>query len=632
VSRSVSSNDAAGAQEYSRSWRALRVLVEGGASFSGYERHCCFLNTGSKRFANVSATSGFDLLDDGRAVGLVDWDADGDLDVWLAHRTAPRLRYLRNESNESSAKNRFLGIRLVGRTCNRDAIGARLELHIGGDKPQRLLKTVRAGEGFIAQSSKWVHFGLGPKGNIDRLVVRWPDGPVEEFRGLEPSHRYRITQGTGQYEPWQDAARPYLLEPSTPEVPPPADAERLPFPARVPLPTLTYRDFDGKVRHWKGRGPLLLILWASWCAPCVEELRKFAQNHERLKKQGLSIIALTVEDLDPTKTSGATAAKEFARRLGLPFQTGLVDPTFHDQLAIVHGTLLHDQRPFPVPMSLLVDADGWWTVTYRGAVQVDRVVEDLKLCSLPPDQYLEKVLPFRGRWYQPPLQPGYLAGHMGFTGDALQAAGYLDESLRYWKAYVDYNKKVPRPKDAAAAQAWDRDVANIIVSYAVSRFLQQRRHGDAIEMCDVALKLQPDLTTAVLIRADLCAAVGRGSDAVDAYRQLLSTPGEMEPRARHTAATQVVLLLAADPDPGVRNGREAVAIGEQLCAATNYQDLTSLDLLSMAYAEAGRFDEAVQMINRALSIAESAGQAEPAGGLHHRRQLYEQGQPYRVGR
>ena len=52
----------------------LKHMMEQGRSFSSHERNCCFLNMGGERFATVSAVSGFDFPDDGRAIALVDWD------------------------------------------------------------------------------------------------------------------------------------------------------------------------------------------------------------------------------------------------------------------------------------------------------------------------------------------------------------------------------------------------------------------------------------------------------------------------------------------------------------------------------------------------------------------------------
>ncbi|NNC88109.1 MAG: hypothetical protein HKN82_06575, partial [Akkermansiaceae bacterium] len=165
---------------------ALSQMISGGRSFSGRERNCCFLNTGAApaaagRFANISAVSGLDFPDDGRALAPVDWDHDGDLDLWISNRNAPRLRLMRNEL---PAAGRFLSLRLEGNGTgtNRDAIGARVEVVPGGAGPHPpLVKTLRAGEGFLSQAGKWLHFGLGAAEAVDAVTVRWPGGEAERF-------------------------------------------------------------------------------------------------------------------------------------------------------------------------------------------------------------------------------------------------------------------------------------------------------------------------------------------------------------------------------------------------------------------------------------------------------------------
>ncbi|UCE01516.1 MAG: hypothetical protein JSW67_09500 [Candidatus Latescibacterota bacterium] len=96
---------------------------------------------GGVRFADVSAASGLDFNDDARAIASVDWDSDGDLDLWISNRTGPRVRFVRNANR---TRNHFLALRLVGSQSNRDAIGARLELHLGNGKGVQL-RSLRAG-------------------------------------------------------------------------------------------------------------------------------------------------------------------------------------------------------------------------------------------------------------------------------------------------------------------------------------------------------------------------------------------------------------------------------------------------------------------------------------------------------
>ena len=77
------------------------------------ERNCCYLNLGDRAtaFANISAATGVDFPDDGRSLVTVDWDQDGDLDIWLSNRNAPRLRFLRNDMPVGSHS---LMVQLIG--------------------------------------------------------------------------------------------------------------------------------------------------------------------------------------------------------------------------------------------------------------------------------------------------------------------------------------------------------------------------------------------------------------------------------------------------------------------------------------------------------------------------------------
>ena len=116
-------------------------LIREGRALSGRERNCCFLNTREERFADISAASGLDVADDGRSVAVVDWDHDGDLDLWINNRSGPQVRFFRNDV---ATDHHFLAVRLEGRTSNRDAIGARVEVILQDQSAEFRLNTGHA--------------------------------------------------------------------------------------------------------------------------------------------------------------------------------------------------------------------------------------------------------------------------------------------------------------------------------------------------------------------------------------------------------------------------------------------------------------------------------------------------------
>ena len=91
----MSPNQQADPGRYRNAWAALVQLVRDGHSWSGHERNRLFLNRGGA-FSDVSVISGLDHDGDGRALAVVDWDRDGDLDLCYRNRTAPRLKLMLN--------------------------------------------------------------------------------------------------------------------------------------------------------------------------------------------------------------------------------------------------------------------------------------------------------------------------------------------------------------------------------------------------------------------------------------------------------------------------------------------------------------------------------------------------------
>jgi protein O-mannosyl-transferase len=88
-------------------------------------------------------------------------------------------------------------------------------------------------------------------------------------------------------------------------------------------------------------------------------------------------------------------------------------------------------------------------------------------------------------------------------------------------------------------------------------------------------------------------------------------------------------ILAADPNPQVRNGQEAVALAERACQLTGYQRPLFIGTLAAAYAEAGRFRTAVAMAEKAQSLARLAHETDVAERNRTLLNLYRAGQPAR---
>ena len=68
-----------------------------------------------------------------------------------------------------------------------DAVGARLTLKSSSEPTLSQIRSVRAGDGFLSQSSAWNHFGLGPTpGELD-LNIAWPGGETQTLTGIKAS-------------------------------------------------------------------------------------------------------------------------------------------------------------------------------------------------------------------------------------------------------------------------------------------------------------------------------------------------------------------------------------------------------------------------------------------------------------
>lgn len=397
-------------------------MVRAGASWSGRERNCVFLNTGEMKFINISGMSGLDWQDDGRALAVADWDRDGDLDLWFKNRTGPQIRYMENTGPTGN----FVSLTLIGKSdqCNADAIGARVEVWSSG---RQRVQTVQAGTGYLAQSSKRLHFGLADDSEIDRIVVHWPGGVTETLPTAEVGFHYRYVQESKNLQP---------LEPLTSENSPGSKSvdnradssqwnrsrgilnsrmgQRIVLREPVPLPE---KWLDEKTQF--DQGFTLITFWAEWCPHCRAELISFGQRAADLHSGKIQIMPLNLDE-----SQDQAKARQVAAKFGLAGDYRAISQSQSTLIAAILRSALDIHGDLPIPMSWLLDSEGQVITIYRGSVSVDDLLGD---CQELKDAATGPGRDSHGRWY---ARPG-----RRFTDlvNELKDAGLLDWARFYLK-------------------------------------------------------------------------------------------------------------------------------------------------------------------------------------------------------
>ena len=186
---------------------------------------------------------------------------------------------------------------------------------------------------------------------------------------------------------------------------------------------------------------------------------------------------------------------------------------------------------------------------------------------------------------------------------------------------------------------------------------RERRLDEAVMRYNEALKLRPDYLEARSNLARALAEQGRLEEAIEHWREMvrinpdesvlhsnLGTAyrrlGKLDMAVMHwlqalhlkpnyvSVLNKLAWLLATYEDPKYRDSMRAIELAERGCKLTAYKEPRLLDTLAAAYAEAGRFDQAVSTAQRALELARLLGAEELAVKISKRLELYRQGQAY----
>jgi tetratricopeptide (TPR) repeat protein len=238
------------------------------------------------------------------------------------------------------------------------------------------------------------------------------------------------------------------------------------------------------------------------------------------------------------------------------------------------------------------------------------------------------------------LKPDFAKVHNNL-GIALLNTGQMDEAIKQFHEAIHFD-----PRNTSAYNnlgiALDREgktdeairqyqqVIRLAPGYAGAYnnlgadFAARKRFEEAIANYRQAIQIDPSRPDIYFHLGMALGQSGRIREAVAQYREALRLNPDLT-----LALNNLAWALATSPDDHLRNGPEAVRLAEHACELTHYGNPLLIGTLAAAYAEAGRFPEAVTTAEKAEKLATDAGLTAVAAEDRQLLELYRAGKPYR---
>jgi hypothetical protein len=172
-------------------------MVENYSQQVKYKEPLLLFHNNGKKLDNVSASSGpiFTQSFPARGLAVGDFNNDGRIDVLIGNNGGPPV-LLKNNAGDG---NHWIGVKLQGTKCNRDAVGALLTWSVGGVTRKRFKAN---GGSYLSSHDMREVLGIGTAASLDWLEVKWPQpsGNVERFTNLPIDRYVTIVEGKGKVE------------------------------------------------------------------------------------------------------------------------------------------------------------------------------------------------------------------------------------------------------------------------------------------------------------------------------------------------------------------------------------------------------------------------------------------------
>jgi len=138
-------------------------------------------------------------------------------------------------------------------------------------------------------------------------------------------------------------------------------------------PDFTLKTLEGEnfqLSQNLGKGPVVINFWATWCIPCIEELKHMKKLYDSYSKKDVQFLAISIDD---PKTVGRVGS--FVKSHNYPYKI-LLD-TNNEVIQLYQGKV--------PPYTVLIDSEGYMVYTHVGYRMGDEKELEKQIKKLLPD-------------------------------------------------------------------------------------------------------------------------------------------------------------------------------------------------------------------------------------------------------